>query len=65
MRDVFSESKRSEVMSKIRWRGNKITELAMIKLFRLYHISGWRRHYSISLKIPRLRDDSMKANIAA
>ncbi len=30
-------------MSRIRARGNKDTELALLKLFRREHISGWRR----------------------
>lgn len=42
--DVFSKTKRSEVMSHIRGAGNKDTELAMIALLRQEHIVGWRRH---------------------
>jgi DNA mismatch endonuclease, patch repair protein len=41
--DVFTEAKRSEVMSHIRGHGNKETELALLKLFRRNHITGWRR----------------------
>jgi DNA mismatch endonuclease (patch repair protein) len=44
MSDVFTEEKRSEVMSLIRSRGNRGTELRMIALFREYRISGWRRN---------------------
>jgi DNA mismatch endonuclease (patch repair protein) len=44
MADVFTKSKRSEVMSKIRSRGNRGTELAMVSLFRAHRITGWRRH---------------------
>ena len=44
MPDVFTQSKRSEVMSKIRSRGNRGTELAMVQLFRTHRIIGWRRH---------------------
>src|SRR5208283_2270871 len=44
MSDVFSKAKRSEVMSRIRSRGNKDTELALAKLFRRYNITGWRRN---------------------
>lgn len=43
MSDVFSKSKRSEVMSLIRSRGNKATELRLIEIFRGYGITGWRR----------------------
>jgi DNA mismatch endonuclease (patch repair protein) len=47
MADVFTKTKRSEVMSRIRSRGNKDTELALAKLFRRNKISGWRRHIQI------------------
>lgn len=43
MPDVFTKSKRSEVMSRIRSTGNKATELAMIRVFRSQRITGWRR----------------------
>jgi DNA mismatch endonuclease (patch repair protein) len=43
MPDVFTKAKRSEVMSRIRGRGNKDTELALVKLFRQHRITGWRR----------------------
>ncbi|MBC7817584.1 MAG: very short patch repair endonuclease [Planctomycetaceae bacterium] len=38
-------------MSQIRSRGNKATELALIRIFREHDIAGWRRHISLSLKI--------------
>ena len=44
MPDVFTQSKRSEVMSRIRGKGNRSTELKLLKLFREHGISGWRRH---------------------
>jgi DNA mismatch endonuclease (patch repair protein) len=44
MPDVFTKAKRSEVMSRIRGRGNKETELALVKLLRAHGITGWRRH---------------------
>jgi DNA mismatch endonuclease (patch repair protein) len=44
MADVFSKKKRSEVMSRIRSRGNKATEVALARLLRKNKISGWRRH---------------------
>jgi len=44
MADVFTKAKRSEVMSRIRGRGNKNTELALVILFRRNKISGWRRN---------------------
>lgn len=47
MPDVFTKAKRSEVMSRIRGKGNKATELAMIQLFRQHGIAGWRRHQPV------------------
>lgn len=42
--DVFLPSKRSLVMSAIRGRGNKSTELALITIMRRHRITGWRRN---------------------
>ncbi len=50
MADVFDPLKRSEVMARIRGRGNKSTELALTKGFRSAGITGWRRHVELSLK---------------
>jgi DNA mismatch endonuclease (patch repair protein) len=50
MSDVFSKAKRSEVMSLIRSRGNRATEVAFMKLLRSHKISGWRRHMPLRLK---------------
>ena len=50
MSDVFSKAKRSDVMSLIRSRGNKATEVAFMKLLRHHKISGWRRHIPLRLK---------------
>lgn len=47
MADVFTAAKRSEVMSKIRGRGNKRTELALIALFHRHGITGWRRNQKV------------------
>jgi DNA mismatch endonuclease (patch repair protein) len=47
MADVFSTRKRSQVMSRIRSRGNKDTELVLAKLFRSYGITGWRRNQRV------------------
>ncbi len=44
MTDVFSKEKRSEVMSHIRAKGNKDTELALIHILKSNHISGWERN---------------------
>lgn len=43
MVDNLTKEKRSKIMSSIRSTGNKTTEIAMIKVFRNYKISGWRR----------------------
>jgi DNA mismatch endonuclease, patch repair protein len=47
MAEVFTKSRRSQVMSAIRGRGNKGTELAMIAMFRRQGITGWRRHQPV------------------
>jgi DNA mismatch endonuclease (patch repair protein) len=47
MSDVFSSSKRSEVMARIRSRGNKSTEHALIAILRENEIKGWRRHQAV------------------
>jgi len=48
--DVFTQAKRAEVMSRIRGKGNKATEVALAKLLRANQIIGWRRHYAIEGK---------------
>jgi DNA mismatch endonuclease (patch repair protein) len=48
MPDVFTKRKRSEVMSRIRGRGNRDTELALLKILKTHRITGWRRHHPIS-----------------
>lgn len=35
------------MMSKIRGKGNKNTELAMIRIFKEHHITGWRRNQKV------------------
>lgn len=47
MPDVFTKEKRSAVMSRIRGRGNKDTELVLVKLFRTQGVAGWRRHTAL------------------
>lgn len=48
MADVFTKSKRSEVMSHIRSSGNKDTELALLHLLKNNGVTGWRRGQSVS-----------------
>ncbi|MFO1486913.1 MAG: very short patch repair endonuclease [Verrucomicrobiota bacterium] len=50
MADVFSKAKRSQVMSRIRSRGNRATELALVTLLRANGITGWRRHQKLMVK---------------
>lgn len=49
MPDVFTKAKRSEVMARIRSRGNKNTELALVQIFRANGVTGWRRHVQIRI----------------
>jgi len=49
MVDVFTTKKRSDVMARIRGRGNKRTEIAFADLLRKHHVVGWRRHKRIRL----------------
>lgn len=59
MSDIYSRQKRSEIMSRVRGKGNKSTELRLIKLFREHRIRGWRRNYPLFGKpdfvFPQLR----------
>src|SRR6516162_2740592 len=43
MTDVFTRRKRSEIMSRVKGRGNLVTELRLIQIFREYGFVGWRR----------------------
>src|ERR1700722_2296538 len=45
--DTLTQRERSKLMAKIRSRGNKNTEIALIKLFRRNKITGWRRNQKI------------------
>lgn len=49
MSDVFSKAKRSEVMARIRSRGNRDTELRLIALMREHGITGWRRQRTLRM----------------
>jgi DNA mismatch endonuclease (patch repair protein) len=46
--DLFSPEKRSEIMSRVRSRGNAATELRIIQIFRQHGITGWRRNYQLA-----------------
>ena len=47
MTDLFSKAKRSDVMSRIRSRGNAGTELALMAVFRAHGLKGWRRKQAV------------------
>jgi DNA mismatch endonuclease (patch repair protein) len=44
MTDIVSKEKRSRVMAAVKSRGNRSTELKLIKILRKFHVSGWRRN---------------------
>ncbi|WP_367899216.1 very short patch repair endonuclease [Leptospira sp. WS58.C1] len=44
MADIFDNETRSRVMSKIRGKGNKTTELGLIVLLKKNRLKGWRRN---------------------
>lgn len=46
--DIFTPQKRSEVMSSIRSKGNKSTEIALVGALRAMSVKGWRRHVSVA-----------------
>ncbi len=41
--DTVSPEKRSEIMRAVRSRGNRATEIALIRILRRHKITGWRR----------------------
>jgi DNA mismatch endonuclease (patch repair protein) len=43
MADIFTRTKRSAVMSRIRGTGNRDTEMRLIEILRANKLSGWRR----------------------
>lgn len=47
MADVYDKVTRSSVMSKVRSKGNKSTELRLVKVFREHGITGWQRNYPV------------------
>jgi DNA mismatch endonuclease (patch repair protein) len=55
MPDVFTKAKRSQVMSHIRGRANKDTEIALAKFLRRNRITGWRRQVEIRGRDAALR----------
>ena len=49
--DVFSKAVRASVMSRIRGRGNKDTELVLMRLMRAQGLKGWRRQVVIKIRL--------------
>ena len=47
MADVFNKEKRSDIMSRVRSKGNKTTEIKLINVFKSLEITGWRRNYPV------------------
>lgn len=47
MADIFSKEKRSDIMRHVRSKGNKTTELKLIKVFKSFEVAGWRRNYPV------------------
>ncbi|MDR1304759.1 MAG: very short patch repair endonuclease [Verrucomicrobiales bacterium] len=43
-KNLFSGLTRSQLMSRIRGKGNKKTELRLIGIFKVHGITGWRRN---------------------
>ena len=48
MSDTFSKKQRSEIMKAVKSKGNKSTEIKLIEIFRLHHITGWRRNSNLA-----------------
>ena len=47
MADIFNTQKRSSIMSKVRSKNNKSTEIKLISFFKDNNITGWRRNYPV------------------
>lgn len=47
MADILTKKKRSELMARIRGRGNQDTEVVMVKLLRQHKLNGWRRQVAL------------------
>ena len=45
--DIVTTEKRSEIMSKVKNKGNKSTEQAFLSLLKMYKIEGWTQQYDI------------------
>jgi DNA mismatch endonuclease (patch repair protein) len=61
MADIFSSSRRSEIMRSIKPRGNRSTELRLATVFRQAGLTGWRRH----VKLPGRPDFTFRKQLVA
>ncbi len=48
--DTFSKIERSQIMAKVKSKGNRSTELKAIQIFNELKIRGWRRNYPVKGK---------------
>ena len=48
--DTFSKEERSQIMAKVKSKGNRSTELKAIKIFNDLNILGWKRNYPVQGK---------------
>ncbi len=48
--DTFSKKERSQIMAKVKSKGNRSTELKAIQIFNELNIIGWRRNYPVKGK---------------
>lgn len=48
MTDTFSQKQRSEIMKAVKSKGNKSTEIKLIEIFKVHHITGWRRNSNLA-----------------
>jgi len=61
LNDIYSARKRSEIMSRVRGRGNKKTELRLRELFQTHKIRGWRRNSGLPGKPDFVFEDTKLA----
>lgn len=47
MVDTFSKTERSRIMSRVKSKNNKSTELGFISIIKEKNITGWRRNYPL------------------
>ena len=48
--DTVTPQERSRIMGNVKARGNKSTELKLLKLFKDHGITGWKRNYPVKGK---------------